>query len=363
MFLKKSKRTYLVALLVIVVVIASVTGYALLGDSRMKLRVLCAGSLMVPFYEMEKEFEAQHPDVDVLIEGHGSIQVIRHVTELYDEADVLVVADYSLIPMMMYGTKMPDTTESYANWYVKFATNTMGIAYTPQSRYADEIDTENWYEILARPDVKLGLSDARLDSCGYRTLMVCQLASLYFNDETLFEGITGGFSPPVTVSENASEYVISVPEILKPVKATLRGSSVILLALFDSGYIDYAFMYRSVAEQYGLRFLDLPPEINLGSEDYSELTEGLKVIVAFQRFASIQPEFDCQPILYGITIPTNAPHLQMAIEFTSYVIGPEGQRILYDNYQPSIVPAETDNLDGLPDALKPLAKREEDLGN
>lgn len=353
----------MIVLLVIVVAVASVTAYTLLRDSRTKLRVLCAGSLMVPFYEMEKEFEAQHPDVDVLIEGHGSIQVIRHVTELYEESDVLVVADYSLIPMMMYSTKIPDTTDSYANWYVKFATNTIGIAYTPQSRYADEIDTENWYEILARPDVKLGLSDARFDSCGYRTLMVCQLASLYYNDETIFEGITGGFSPPVTVSENASEYVISVPEILKPVKVTLRSSSVRLLALLDSGDIDYAFMYRSMAEQYGLRFRDLPPEINLGSDGYSRLTEGLKVILAFQRFASIQPEFDCQPIVYGMTIPTNAPHPAMAIEFASFVIGPEGQSILYDNYQPSIVPAETDNLDGLPDALKPLAKQEDNQQN
>jgi molybdate/tungstate transport system substrate-binding protein len=358
-FLKKSKRTYLVALLVIVVAIASVAVYLILGDSRMKLRVLCAGSLMVPFYEMEKEFEAQHPNVDVLIEGHGSIQVIRHVTELYEEADVLVVADYSLIPMMMYSTKIPDTTDSYANWYVKFATNTMGITYTPQSKYANEIDTENWCEILARADVKLGLSDARLDSCGYRTLMVCQLSSLYYNDVTMFEGITGGFSPPVTVSKNASEYVISVPEILKPVKATLRSSSVRLLALLDSGDIDYAFMYRSVAEQYGLRFLDLPPEINLGSDGYSELTEGLKVILDFQRFASIQPEFDCQPIVYGVTIPSNAPHPEAAIEFASFVMGPEGQMILHDNHQPSIVPAETDNLDGLPNALKPLVKQEE----
>jgi molybdate/tungstate transport system substrate-binding protein len=358
-FLKKSKRTYLVAVLVIFVAIVSVAVYVLLGDNRTELRVLCAGSLMVPFYEMEKEFEAQHPDVDVLIEGHGSIQVIRHVTELHEEADVLAVADYSLIPMMMYSTKMPDTTDSYANWYVKFATNTLGIAYTPQSKYADEIDTENWYEILARPDVKLGLSDARLDSCGYRALMVCQLSSLYYKDLTMFEGITGGFSPPVTISENASGYVISVPEVLNPVKATLRSSSVRLLALLDSGDIDYAFMYQSVAEQYGLRFLDLPPEINLGSDGYSELTEGLKVILAFQRFASVQPEFDCQPIVYGITIPSNAPQPEMAIEFVSFVIGPEGQVILNDNHQPSIVPAETDNPDWLPAALKSLVKQKE----
>jgi molybdate/tungstate transport system substrate-binding protein len=108
----------------------------------------------------------------------------------------------------------------------------------------------------------------------------------------------------------------------------------------------------------GLRFLELPPEINLGSDSYSELTEELKVILSFHRFASIQPEFECQPIIYGITIPSNAPHPELAIEFAGFVIGPEGQRILHDNHQPPLVPVETDNVDRLPDALKPLVKQE-----
>lgn len=60
-----------------------------------------------------------------------------------------------------------------------------------------------------------------------------------------------------------------------------------------------------------------------------------------------------------MTIPSNAPHLEMATEFAGFLMGPEGQSILYDNYQPSIVPAETDDLDGLPDALKPLVNEEE----
>ena len=354
----KAKVAYLVALTVIIVAIAGVTACTPPGDSRTGLRVLCAGSLMVPFYEMEKECEAQYPDVDVLIEGHGSIQVIRHVTEIYEEADVLVVADYSLIPMMMYSTKMPNTTESYANWYVKFATNSIGIAYTPQSKYASEIDAANWYGIFSRPDVKVGISDARLDSCGYRVLMLCQLAELYYDDDTIFERITGGFSPPVTVNQNDGEYVISVPEILAPLKATLRGSSVRLLGILESGDIDYAFMYQSVAEQYGLRFLKLPPEINLGSDSYKKLAKELKVTLSFHRFASINPEFNCQPILYGITIPQNAPHTELAVEFAKFVIGPEGQRILHDNHQPSIVPTEADNLDKLPGELKPFVKQE-----
>ncbi|MCK4424959.1 tungstate ABC transporter substrate-binding protein WtpA, partial [Candidatus Bathyarchaeota archaeon] len=89
--------------------------------SKKVVRVLCAGSLMMPLEKAEKHFEQQHPDVDAEIEGHGSIQVIRHVTEIHEEADALMVADCSLIPDMMYTVEIPGTNESYASWYIKFA--------------------------------------------------------------------------------------------------------------------------------------------------------------------------------------------------------------------------------------------------
>jgi ABC-type molybdate transport system substrate-binding protein len=60
------------------------------------LRVFCAGSLIRPIDELEKAFEAIHPEVDVLMECHGSIQVIRHVTELHEKIDVVATADHAL---------------------------------------------------------------------------------------------------------------------------------------------------------------------------------------------------------------------------------------------------------------------------
>lgn len=61
-----------------------------------------------------------------------------------------------------------------------------GLAYTPQSAYADKINTENWHTILARPDVLFGLSDPRFDACGYRGLMATQLAERYCGDDLIF---------------------------------------------------------------------------------------------------------------------------------------------------------------------------------
>ncbi|MFV9677306.1 MAG: substrate-binding domain-containing protein, partial [Methanosarcinales archaeon] len=124
-----------VLVLLIVAVVISTAIYQQQEQEQTKLKVIYAGSLIVPFEEIEKQFESQHPGVDVQIEGHGSIQVIRQVTDIHKEVDVLAVADYSLIPDMMYATP---SGEDYTDWYVKFATNQMVIAYNNQSKYADE---------------------------------------------------------------------------------------------------------------------------------------------------------------------------------------------------------------------------------
>jgi ABC-type molybdate transport system substrate-binding protein len=98
---------------------------------------------------------------------------------------------------MMYPVQMPESDHSYANWYIKFATNTLGLAYTSGSKYAAEINADNWYEILARPDVKLGLPDPRFDACGYRAMMACWLAGLLYDDSDLFHKVLGDFEYPI----------------------------------------------------------------------------------------------------------------------------------------------------------------------
>jgi molybdate/tungstate transport system substrate-binding protein len=320
------------------------------------MRVLCAGSLIVPFNELETAFEAEHPNVDVLVEGHGSIQVIRQVTELYQEADVMAVADHDLIPLLMYSTKIDATDQSYADWYLKFATNSVGIAYTSQSRYADEINEANWYEIISRPDVRLGIADPRLDPCGYRTLMVCQLAEDFYGDDEILEEVIGDFQTPITVSESDTGDKLLIPEILTPIsdRLVLRSGSVWLISLLESGDVDYAFEYESVAKQHQVEFLNLPVEINLSSEDYAGFYQAVSCQLAFQRFASVNPEFLGQPIIYGVTIPNNAPHPELAAEFIKLLIGEEGQEIMKANYHPMIIPAVADNPQNLPAALKPL---------
>ena len=155
-----------------------------------KLKVLNAGSLMIPFNQIEEKFEQKHPDVDVQIEGHGSIQVIRHITEIQDSVDVAAVADFSLIPLLMYKTTLEGSDKPYANWYIKFAVNNLGIAYTENSKHWEEINEENWFKIFQRSGAKFGISDPRMDACGYRALILARLAEDYYSQEKLLIAVT-----------------------------------------------------------------------------------------------------------------------------------------------------------------------------
>ncbi len=89
-----------------------------------------AGSLTIPFAEMEKEFEARHPGVDIIREAAGSRRCARKITELKKTCDIMASADFTVIDGML----IPE----YANWNIRFATNRLVLCYTDKSKYAGD---------------------------------------------------------------------------------------------------------------------------------------------------------------------------------------------------------------------------------
>ena len=324
------------------------------------LRVFCAGSLILPFSELEKAFEAANPGIDVQTEFHGSIQVMRHVTDLHEAIDVVATADQALIPMLMYATDDPDTGEPYADWYLHFAGNKIGLAYTPQSQRAGELTAENWYTILADPRVRFGLADPRIDPSGYRTLMALRLAEEFYGQPGIFQDLLGGkFSYPIGIFKETGYTEISVPEILEPrldSNLALRGASIQLVALLQSGDLDYAFEYESVIRQHGLELLALPEEVNLGSDTQAEIYRHVEVKLDFQRFARIKPVFRGEPIGYGITIPSNAPQPAIAERYIQFLLSNEGRGIMEAFYHPLFEEIRCDQGENVPEGLKGICQ-------
>ena len=318
-----SRVTWIALSFILIALLCSTAGCSSSGQQpKTVLKVVPAGSLLQPFDEVEKAFEAQHPDVDVQVEGHGSIQAIRQVTDLHRQIDVVAVADASLIPDLMFRT---DSTSgsNFSDTYTPFATNAMVIAFTNKSRYADEITQENWHEILSRPDVRVGISNPMLDAAGYRSIIVTLLADQYYRNTTLFPVIIGShFTPPLVIQDEDGSATVRLPEVLRPSdgKLVIRDGSIFVLSHLEAGGIDYAFEYRSVAEGHNLRWINLPPEIDLSSPDFADEYSKVRVILGFQRFSTIGQERTGQPIVYAVTVPNTAPHKELANEFSELVI-------------------------------------------
>jgi molybdate/tungstate transport system substrate-binding protein len=334
-----------VVIICALIVIASVTVFSyywFTNRGKVVLKVFCAGSLTLPFEDIEAQFEADNPNVDVQLEPGGSVTRVQKITELGEECDVLASADYSLIPSMMM------TTESnYADWYIIFAVNRMTLAYTDNSKYADEITADNWYEILRRSDVKWGFSDPNLDPCGYRSPMVIQLAEYEYGDDMIFEDLIEA-TCDITVSEYAGVYTInSNMTDLNPNtdRLMIREKSVDLVTFVQEGGLDYAFEYSSVAKQHGLKYLELPVTIDLSSADYANLYKTVKVEKTTTTSTG-------KPIVYGLTIPNNSPNPTLAAEFVEYIINESGQTVFNNNGQPSVVPALADDVSKVPQSLQ-----------
>lgn len=273
-----------------------------------KVIIFHAGSLTVPFARMEKAFEAEHPDIDVQREAGGSTKMARMISEVGKTADIMASADFAVIDK----TLRPE----HASWNIRFAANQLVLVYTPKSRYADEINTENWYEILQRDGVEWGHSDPNLDPCGYRSLMVLQLAEKYHGKPGLYKKLM----------EN------------RPQK-NVRPKSVELVSLLKTGNMDYAWEYLSVAVQHDLEYVQLSNHINLGNYRFDDFYGQAEVKVSGDKPGTFTTRRG-KSCTYGVTLIKDAPHKEAAVNFLDYLLDPEGGLKTLDAMgQPPFVPA------------------------
>jgi molybdate/tungstate transport system substrate-binding protein len=272
-----------------------------------KLIIFHAGSLTVPFAEIEKDFEAKYPKVDVLREGGGSTKMARMISELHKPADIMASADFNVIDK----TLIPE----YAEWNIRFATNQLVLCYTDKSRFANQITANNWYEILGRKGVIWGHSDPNLDPCGYRSLMVLQLAEKYYKLPGLHD-----------------QLIANRPE------KNVRPKSVELVSLLKTGNMDYAWEYLSVAVQHGLKYIMLPDKINLGNYKMDEVYKQATVRVTGKKPGTWITRTG-KSCTYGITILKSAPNPEAAEAFMEYLMNPDGGlKTLKEMGQPPFVP-------------------------
>lgn len=284
------------------------------------LTIFAAGTLAVPFKQIGSVFEKQNPNVTVQAQFGGSVMMAKKIANLHQNADLLAVADYSVIPKYMFGDP------PHAAWYAGFARNAITFVYTDRSKYAGEINAQNWYKILARKGVEIGRSNPDTDPSGYQTVQMLNLAEKLYGEPGLEDSVLA--NAPL---------------------ANMRDTETALISALQLGQIDYLAIYRSDALQHHLKFIDLPATIDLSDPaQMSHYAQG----VARTKNGNLSGK----PIVYAVTAVSGARNANVAQKYVALLLGPEGQAIMKSNGFGDFNPPYAVHVDAMPPQLKMMVK-------
>jgi molybdate/tungstate transport system substrate-binding protein len=274
-------------------------------SDKKELIIFHAGSLSVPLKQIAKAYENKNPNTKIYLESAGSLVCARKVTELKKPCDIIASSDYFVINELLI--------PAYASWSIRFATNEIVIAYSEKSKYSNEINVENWIDVLQRKDVIYSRSDPDSDPCGYRTVFTFKLAEKYYSNSGLEEKME---------SKNR-EYI--------------RPKEVDLVALLETNAIDYMFQYKSVAIQHGFKYISLPKEINLSDPSMNTIYSSVNTDVAGSK-PGTKMKVTGDFINYSITILDGAPQKEESVNFLDFMLSTEGMNIFRMYGQEPLVP-------------------------
>jgi molybdate/tungstate transport system substrate-binding protein len=283
------------------------------------LLVDAAGTLQVPFNRIESQIlKEQYPDLSYDYTFEGSRLAANEITQLNKSFDVFASADYRIIPEQL--------VPAHASWYIIFASNAMAVVYTNHSRYANEINSGNWYQVITRPSVIVGVSNKDTDPSGSNAIFMLELAGLtyYQNSSYLYDQLY--------VTKAAEKELLIVP------------TETTLDAQLEAGAIDYELTYTSEAISHNYQYINLGSKIDLSDLNQASWYGSVNTTVNGKTLSGA-------PILYDITIPTNSPDPSMATAFVEALVSPQGQQITKESGFEPLNPLYVYNQNEVPSAI------------
>jgi molybdate/tungstate transport system substrate-binding protein len=303
--------------------VAATASQPVMAAQNQTLTIYAAGTLAGPFHEIDALFEHANPGVTVEPQFGGSVMMAKRITDLHQVADILAVADYSVIPKYLFAQQ---GKPALAEWYVGFARNGVTFVYTPHSKGAADITPQNWYEVLARPGVEIGRSNPDTDPSGYQTLQMLGLAESYYKRPGLADRLLAN-APPSNIRDTETDLISSL----------------------QLGQIDYLAIYRSDAAQHHLQSIDLPSAVDLSDP---ALAQSYASAMAHTKNGDLPGK----PIVYAATIPASASNPVLAAKFLAFVLGHDGQAVFAHDGFGAMTPPLAVNADRAPEAVKTMVK-------
>jgi molybdate/tungstate transport system substrate-binding protein len=173
------------------------------------------------------------------------------------------------------------------SWYINFAQSPLVIGYSPSSRFASELKTRSWYEVLQEPGIKIGRTDPKLDPKGALTVQLLDHAEQIYRLPGLAQKVLGAPDNPQQVRPEEN-----------------------LVGRLQSGLIDVGFFYSTETADLKIPAIVLPAEVALSAR-------------------------------YTVTVLRDAAHPVAATRFVDFLLGARGRVVMQehglDTVKPSIV--------------------------
>jgi molybdate/tungstate transport system substrate-binding protein len=163
----------------------------------------------------------------------GSKQIANEVRGKLRRGDVFISASPSVNDSLM-GT----ANGRQVQWYVQFAASPLLIGYNPRSRFAHDLQSKRWDEVLQSPGIRIGRTDPKLDPKGALTVALVEHAQSLYHSPQLLQKVLGS-------AENAQQVL---PEET-------------LLGRLQSGQLDAGFFYSTETHEARIPTVPLPAEL------------------------------------------------------------------------------------------------------
>lgn len=129
------------------------------GGGQRIVRVLYAGSLVSIMEKTIGPAFAKATGYQYQGYGAGSSQIANELQGKIRQGDVFISADPAVDTKLM-------GPNGFVSWYTTFARSPLVLAYNPGSKFADQLKTKPWYEVVSQPGFRLGSTDPKLDPKG-----------------------------------------------------------------------------------------------------------------------------------------------------------------------------------------------------
>ncbi len=187
---------------------------------------------------------------------------------------------------------------NWVSWYAAFGSSPLVLGYSPSSKFAGDLRTKPWYDVIDEPGFLIGRTDPATDPKGVLAVTALDQAAKAHHIPAL----------KAIASSTSNVY----PETS-------------LVGQLQAGQLDAGFFYGVEAAAADIKTVPL---------------SGTKLAG-----------------VYTLTVLNRAPHEAAARTFVAFLLGKDGQRILKKNGIVAITPPKVSGKSSVPKDLKGLLSR------